>query len=130
MRHGLARRIPQFAHLFLLLIAARTTASAQDVTCETGDLEVKGLEFTGNTAFTDAELTKIIVTTPSAWARRFLHLPFTIRRCLDRAELPKDRARLIVFYRKHGFPQVSVDTAVRSAGPGGVEVEFAIREGI
>ena len=68
MRHRLARRIPQFACLFLLLIAARTTASAQDVTCETGDLEVRALEFTGNAAFTDADLAKIIVTTPSAWA--------------------------------------------------------------
>ncbi len=129
MRHGLARRIPQFAYCFLLLIAARTTASAQDVTCETGDLEVRGLAFTGNTAFTDADLAKIIVTTPSAWARRFLHLPFTARRCLDRAELPKDRARLIVFYRRRGFPEVAVDTAVRSAGAGGVEVEFRINEG-
>jgi outer membrane protein assembly factor BamA len=128
MRHGFARRIPQFAFLSLFLIAART-ASAQDVTCERGDLEVRGLEFTGNTAFSSAELAKIIVTTPSAWARRFLHLPFTARRCLDRAELPKDRARLTVFYRKRGFPDVAVDTAVRSAGAGGVEVEFRISEG-
>ncbi|HYN83407.1 MAG TPA: BamA/TamA family outer membrane protein [Gemmatimonadaceae bacterium] len=128
MLHGFARRIPQFALPALFLIAART-ASAQDVTCETGDLEVRELEFTGNTAFTSAELAKIIVTTPSAWARRFLHLPFTARRCLDRAELPKDRARLIVFYRRRGFPDVTVDTAVRSAGAGGVEVEFKINEG-
>jgi len=128
MRHGFARRIPQFALVSLFLIAART-ASAQDVTCEPGDLEVRGLKFTGNAAFTSAELAKIIVTTPSAWARRFLHLPFTARRCLDRAELPKDRARLIVFYRKRGFPEVAVDTAVRNAGAGGVEVEFRIHEG-
>ena len=128
MRHGFARRLPQFALATLFLIAART-ASAQDVTCEQGDLEVRGLKFTGNTAFTSADLAKIIVTTPSAWARRFLHLPFTTRRCLDRNELPKDRARLIVFYRKRGFPDVAVDTAVTSAGAGGVEVEFRIREG-
>ena len=90
---------------------------------------MRGLQFIGNNAFTSADLAKIIVTTPSAWARRFLHLPFTVRRCLDRTELPKDRARLIVFYRKRGFPDVTVDTAVRDAGPGGVEVQFTIHEG-
>jgi outer membrane protein assembly factor BamA len=129
MRHRFARRLPPFALALLFVIAART-ASAQDVNCDRGDLEVRGLKFTGNTAFTSAELAKIIVTTPSAWARRYLHLPFTVRRCLDRAELLKDRARLVVFYRKRGFPSVAVDTAVRNVGPGGVEVQFMIREGI
>jgi outer membrane protein assembly factor BamA len=129
MRLGFARRLPPFALALLLTLAART-ASAQDVTCDRGDLEVRGLKFTGNTAFTDAELAKIIVTTPSAWARRFLHLPFTIRRCLDRAELPRDRARLTVYYRRRGFPEVTVDTAVRNVGQGGVEVAFTIHEGV
>ena len=111
------------AFAFLFLLAART-ASAQDVTCDRGDLEVRGLKFTGNTAFPSTELAKIIVTTPSAWARRILHLPFTVRRCLDTSELPRDRARLIIFYRKRGFPEVTVDTAVRNVGPGGVDQEF------
>ncbi len=129
MRHALARRISPFALAFLLLLAART-ASSQDVTCERGDLEVRGLKFTGNTEFPSTELAKIIVTTPSAWARRILHLPFTVRRCLDRSELPRDRARLTIYYRKRGFPEVTVDTAVRNVGPGGVEVQFHIHEGI
>ena len=128
MRLCLARRISPYALAFLFL-AART-ASAQDVTCERGDLEVRGLKFTGNRTFTSSELSKIIVTTPSAWARRFLHLPFTVRRCLDRSELPRDRARLIIFYRKRGFPEVTVDTAVRNIGTDGVEVQFHIHEGI
>jgi outer membrane protein insertion porin family/translocation and assembly module TamA len=129
MRHGFARRLFPFAFALVSSLAART-ASAQDVTCDRGDLEVRGLKFTGNTAFTSADLAKIIVTTPSAWARRFLHLPFTVRRCLDRAELPRDRARLTIFYRKRGFPDVAVDTAVRSVGPGDVEVQFMIHEGL
>lgn len=128
MTHGFARRLLTFATLATTIIAARS-ASAQDVTCEKGDLEVRGLKFTGNTAFSSSELSKIIVTTPSAWARRFLHLPFTIRRCLDRSELPRDRARLIIYYRKRGFPEVAVDTAVRNVGNDGVEVQFLIREG-
>jgi len=129
MRHGFARRLLPFALAVTTITAART-ASAQDVTCDRGDLEVRGLKFTGNAAFSSAELSKIIVTTPSAWARRFLHLPFTVRRCLDRSELPRDRARLIIFYRKRGFPEVAVDTAVHNVGSDGVEVQFMIREGI
>src|SRR6266513_1152882 len=101
MRQGFTRRVfpLQFAIALLFVTAARA-ASAQDVTCDRGDLEVRRLQFNGNNAFTSADLAKIIVTTPSAWARRFLHLPFTVRRCLDRTELPRDRARLTIFYRK------------------------------
>ncbi len=87
------------------------------------------LEFDGNRAFSDADLAKTIVTTPSAWARRYLHLPFTVKHCLDRAELPNDRARLIIFYRRRGYPKVTVDTAVKLLAPGNVEVRFTINEG-
>ncbi|MFN2636368.1 MAG: outer membrane protein assembly factor [Gemmatimonadaceae bacterium] len=104
-------------------------ASAQDINCDRGDLEVLRLEFEGNKAFSDAELAKTIVTTPSAWARRYLHLPFTVKHCLDRVELPNDRARLIIFYRRRGYPRVTVDTAVKLLGPGAVEVRFKINEG-
>lgn len=105
------------------------SAHAQDIECQRGDLEVMRLEFEGNTAFSDAELGKTIVTTPSAWARRYLHLPFTVKHCLDRAELPNDRARLIIFYRRRGYPKVTVDTAVKVLAPGAVEVRFKINEG-
>ena len=88
-----------------------------------------GLVFDGNHAFSDAELAKTIVTTPSAWARRYLHLPFTVKHCLDRSELPNDRARLIIFYRRRGYPRVTVDTVVKPLGPGAVEVRFKINEG-
>ena len=87
------------------------------------------LEFEGNNAFSDAELAKTIVTTPSAWARRYLHLPFTVKHCLDRTELPNDRARLIIFYRRRGYPRVTVDTVVNVLAPGNVEVRFKINEG-
>ncbi|MEA2761213.1 MAG: outer membrane protein insertion porin family [Gemmatimonadaceae bacterium] len=87
------------------------------------------LVFEGNHAFSDAELAKTIVTTPSAWARRYLYLPFTVKHCLDRTELPNDRARLIIFYRRRGYPKVTVDTVVKSIGKGAVEVRFKINEG-
>ena len=87
------------------------------------------LSFEGNRAISDAELARAIVTTPSAWARRFLHLPFTTKHCLDRVELPNDRARLIILYRRRGFPRVKVDTAVKVLAPGAVAVTFTIVEG-
>jgi outer membrane protein insertion porin family/translocation and assembly module TamA len=124
-----------YARALLLIGCALTvnfptrTASAQDVNCDAGEKEVRRLSFTGNNAFTDAELSKIIVTTASPFARTVLHLPLTARRCLDRNELPKDRARLVIFYRRRGYPDATVDTAVRASGSG-VEVNFLIHEGL
>ena len=106
-----------------------STARAQDIDCQRGDLEVMRLVFEGNHVFTDADLAKTIVTTPSAWARRYLHLPFTVKHCLDQSELPNDRARLIIFYRRRGYPRVTVDTAVKLLAPGAVEVKFTVNEG-
>jgi outer membrane protein insertion porin family/translocation and assembly module TamA len=114
---------------FLAAFSGVQTAGAQDIECQRGDQEVFRLEFDGNRAFSDADLGKIIVTAPSAWARRYLYLPFTVKHCLDRAELPNDRARLIIFYRRRGYPKVTVDTVVKELAPGAVEVRFTINEG-
>jgi outer membrane protein assembly factor BamA len=114
---------------FLAAYPGVNTARAQDIECQRGDLEVFRLVFEGNHAFSDADLAKTIVTAPSAWARRYLYLPFTVKHCLDRAELPNDRARLIIFYRRRGYPKVTVDTAVKELAPGAVEVKFTINEG-
>jgi len=113
----------------LLFTTLARPASAQEVNCDPGDKEVARLTFTGNAAFTDAELSQVIVTTPSPFARTVLRLPFTARRCLDRNELPKDRARLVVFYRRSGYADAAVDTVIRAAR-GGVEVRFVITEGL
>lgn len=127
------------AHRFLTLIAAVTTmavsalvpgrARAQDLRCDPGDVEVRGLDFVGNRAFTDADLANVIVTTPSAWARRYFNFPFSARRCLDRAEFANDRLRLLLYYRRRGFPGATVDTALAAEGKGGVDVRFTIHEG-
>ena len=105
-------------------------ASAQDLRCERGDVEVRGLDFVGNKTFSSDELGDVIVTTPSAWGRRTLNLPFSAKRCLNRTEYANDRLRLMVFYRQHGFPDVTVDTALTPSGLGGVRVRFTIVEGV
>jgi outer membrane protein insertion porin family/translocation and assembly module TamA len=114
---------------FFAAFTGVNSARAQDIECQRGDLEVFRLVFEGNKAFSDADLAKTIVTAPSAWARRYLYLPFTVKHCLDRAELPNDRARLIIFYRRRGYPKVTVDTVVKVLAPGAVEVRFDINEG-
>ncbi len=114
---------------FLGSLVGAGTARAQDISCERGDEEVFRLEFQGNQAFSDAELAKTIVNTPSAWARRYLHLPFTVKHCLDRNELANDRARLVIFYRRRGYPRVTVDTVVKELAPRAVELRFVINEG-
>ena len=122
-------RLALTALTFSAAFLGGSSVRAQDINCDRGDLEVMRLEFDGNGAFSDADLARTIVTTPSAWARRYLHLPFTVKHCLDRAELPNDRARLIIFYRRRGYPKVTVDTVVKELAPGAVEVRFKINEG-
>jgi outer membrane protein assembly factor BamA len=122
MQRGLTRALSLLG-CALLFTTFTTASSAQEVNCDAGDLEVRKLSFSGNSAFTDAELSKIIVTTASPFARTVLHLPYSAKRCLDRNELPKDRARLVIFYRRRGYPDATVDTAVSVSG-GGVEVKF------
>jgi outer membrane protein insertion porin family len=128
MHRRFARAIGIIGSALCTIIVA-ASASAQETNCDAGDKEVRKLSFTGNTAFTDTELSKIIVTTASPFARTVLHLPLTVRRCLDRNELPKDRARLVIFYRRRGYADATVDTVVRASGAG-VEVNFLIHEGL
>jgi outer membrane protein assembly factor BamA len=129
VKRGRRVRLAFTALAFSAAFFGGSSVRAQDINCDRGDLEVMRLEFEGNHAFSDAELAKTIVTTPSAWARRYLHLPFTVKHCLDRTELPNDRARLIIFYRRRGYPRATVDTVVKELAPGAVEVRFKINEG-
>jgi outer membrane protein insertion porin family/translocation and assembly module TamA len=129
-----ARVLAAVALLGALSAAASPRAArAQDVQCDPGDVEVRGVRFRGNTHFSDAELALGIVTTPSTWEQRYLRVggfrPFGTRRCLDRAELPRDVVRLVVFYRNRGYPDATVDTLVTPAGREAVAVTFSIVEG-
>ena len=129
MTADIIKRIITAAAVLAASSALPATASGQDLRCNAGDTEVRGLAFAGNRAFTDAELANAIVTTPSAWGRRYLDLPFSARRCLNEQEFANDRLRLILFYRRRGFPAVTVDTSRSPAGRAGTRVEFRIREG-
>ena len=103
-------------------------ARAQDIQCDPGDREVRSLEFRGNRAFSDGELSARIVTTPSSWARRHVRF-FGTRRCLDSEELVRDKFRLQLLYLNAGYYRTAVDTVVTPAGENQVRVAFEIDEG-
>jgi outer membrane protein assembly complex protein YaeT len=120
-------RLRLFLALSLVVTAGRE-AGGQDTRCVRGGVEVRALEFDGNTAFTDAELAAGIITTASSWARRTLRVVGT-RHCLNPLEFARDVARLRVWYRNHGYVEATVDTVVTATPPDGIGVRFVIFEG-
>ena len=102
-------------------------ATAQDLSCDRGDREVRALKFQGNREFDAASLAASIATTPTSLAS----LPFVgTKRCLDPVELVRDIQRLEVLYRRRGYPDVTVDTTIRTIRPLVIEVTFRIAEGV
>jgi outer membrane protein assembly factor BamA len=109
-----------------LLLAAAPPAGAQ----EAGRV-VRRLAFEGNKAISDELLASGISTTNSSWfARTFLFrwLGLGEKRYFDEQEFRRDVVRIEVLYRRSGFPQAHVDTAVRRA-PQNVYITFNIEEG-
>lgn len=130
MRAGFARSIGRSLVIGLagLVPLAAGSAAAQDLSCSRRDVEVVRVDFDGNKAFSDAQLALRVVTTPSDWFRRKLHLWGT-RRCLNHDELAKDVSRLRTFYKERGFYNAAVDTLVKSVRSNAVAVIFKVDEG-
>jgi outer membrane protein insertion porin family/translocation and assembly module TamA len=110
-----------------LFSASPARALIQAATCVASQPEVKAVTFHGNASIPSQTLEATIETAPSSTVRRLLRV-FGTRRCLAEGALPRDAARLMLFYRRKGYPRVAVDTAVERAGTGGVRVRFSIRE--
>lgn len=111
----------------ILAGAFATSAAAQDLSCDRADREVRALHFTGNREYTPSALAATVVTLPSS----LKGLPVIgERRCLDPVEFARDVQRLETLYRRRGFPDVKVDTIVRTLRRGVIDITFAIREGI
>ncbi len=122
------RGVKAFVHSILVVVAASVAnpASAQDLSCERGDREVRALHFSGNREFPVEILAAAVVTLPSAFAG----LPLVgERRCLDPIEFARDVQRLTTLYRRRGFPDVRVDTLVTTRRPGVIDITFRIVEG-
>jgi outer membrane protein assembly factor BamA len=109
-----------------LLCAATLQLSAQET-----PRVVRQLDFEGNRAIPDEVLASAIATTNSSWfARAFLirSLGLGEKRYFDEQEFKRDVVRLVVLYRRSGYPHVEVDTLVRRT-PVNVYVTFRIKEG-
>ncbi len=115
--------------LLAFLAAAPEGARAQDLSCGPNDVEVRALKFEGNRALSDDELALRVATTPSSAFRRNLHVPLGARRCLNRAYLPLDLAKLELFYIERGYYSAKADTVITPLGSGVVSVTFRISEG-
>ena len=118
-----------FAWLGLLVPARSVDAQLR------GD-EVKTVYFQGNETFSDDLLARAIVTKETA-CRSFVLIPFcwlgmdfALRRSqLREQEIPRDQARLMVWYYTRGFRDVQVDTPTVVRRPGILDVVFEIVEG-
>jgi outer membrane protein insertion porin family len=93
---------------------------------EGGATKVKGINFTGNHAFTDSQLRDIISTTQSGW---FDFLKGTSVYDPDRMNL--DRELLRQYYLKNGYADVRVvaSNAELDRDSSGFFINFAIEEG-
>jgi outer membrane protein insertion porin family/translocation and assembly module TamA len=129
-----ARAVPCLVTLALASAVALTPVDAL------GQLapEVRRLEFTGNETFSSDSLARSIRTRQTecrSWVFQVTLLcpfgaGFALRRAeLDERELPRDVARLAIWYQRRGFREVEVDVATSEREDGGVEVRFAIAEG-
>lgn len=104
-------------------------ARAQELACELNAREIRSVDFDGNTRFSDGQLGNAIVTTPSSWFRRALHIGIGSRHCLDSLELLRDEVRLKLFYRLRGYYETGVKAGITPVGPSAVSIMFDIKEG-
>lgn len=114
------------ALLFAIALAALPSAA----TAQLNDPEVKKVRFDGAEAFEKRALELAIVTRETGcplWVCWWF-LPEDPA-YLNRRELPRDLARIKIFYFQRGFREAQVDTAVVALDSARVEVVFQITEG-
>lgn len=119
-------RYPVHILLALAAVFLARPASAQDLSCDRGDREVRALRFSGNREYPEATLAATVATIPSTLSGWPL---IGTRRCVDPVEFSRDVQRLSTLYRRRGFPDVQVDTTVAVVRPNVIDITFAIREG-
>ncbi|MES3034491.1 MAG: BamA/TamA family outer membrane protein [Gemmatimonadota bacterium] len=111
-------------------LATPQAVQAQRDACDPAELEVRSLAFAGNRAFTDGQLAGVIALTASEVLSRLALIGgvFGETRCGNPGLVAIDRARLVIYYRRRGFPDVQVDTVVQRSGRT-MDLRFDIREG-
>lgn len=129
VRNG--RLLGAFGVIVCLGLTGAGDASAQVVRPRLDDIQ-----FEGNVTFEADSLGRAIANRQTR-CRSFVLVPFCWfglgfaedERELIESELPRDMARLILYYADRGFREARVDTVVDRSGSGGVAVRFLIDEG-
>ena len=101
--------------------------------------EVTQVRFEGNESFPSDSLARAIATRKTACRSLWFYLPLPLcplgvefalsRSTLRERDLPRDRARLVLWYRQRGFRDVMVDTAVVEQSGSSARVMFRVDEG-
>ncbi len=123
-----ATRVCVAAALVSLATLIPTRARAQECV-ESTDRLVRNLDFVGNKTFKADQLSTIVVTTPSSFARRHFRFVGTAR-CYPAGGVGGDTLSIQNFYKNNGFYDTHVDTVVKTVRPGVVDVTFRIEEGL
>lgn len=96
--------------------------------CDARRPELREVVFSGIRVFAKRELQGTIVSQPSSRWRRVLGIVGQ-RRCLAPEEVPRDVARLLLFFRRRGYPRATVTAQVDSLSAATARLRFTIREG-
>jgi outer membrane protein insertion porin family/translocation and assembly module TamA len=110
-----------------LVLASPVFLAAQSTSCRAGDPEVRQVSFSGNASVPARTLSEVIETRPSSTTRRLTRI-LGDRNCLPPGALLRDVARLMLYYRRVGYPRIAVDTLVEHHDSGSVRVRFDVRE--
>jgi outer membrane protein insertion porin family/translocation and assembly module TamA len=111
------------------LVSLATAPSAGHAqSCSARAPELRDVRFQGNHAFGNRTLQQAIASEPTSWVRRVFRVIGT-RHCLSREEVPRDVARLLLYYRRRGYPRVDVSSKVERRIGKGAALTFTIREG-
>jgi len=138
-RSGRIVRFDPFGVFATLTVAAILVAMPMGVAGQLRGPEVTSVSFEGNETFPGDSLARAIATRETecrSWVFYFpiplcpLGVDFALSRSqLRDRDLPRDRARLTLWYRARGFREVAVDLPTVTQTPTTAEVVFRVTEG-
>ncbi|MDE3002399.1 MAG: BamA/TamA family outer membrane protein [Gemmatimonadota bacterium] len=123
----------------LCLVGVALALAPASGTAQLRGPEVSAVRFEGNASFPADSLARAIATRATACRSLWFYFPLPLcplgvdfalsRSTLRDRDLPRDRARLVLWYRQRGFRDVAVDTAVVEQDQWSARVMFRVNEG-
>lgn len=125
--------------VYMLLVAILLAVAPQGAAGQLAAPEVKSVSFEGNETFPADSLARAIATRETECRSWVFYFPIPLcpmgvglalsKSQLRDRDLPRDRARLVLWYRQRGFRDVQVDTAIVVQTATTADVTFRIVEG-